>query len=173
MYAGFLIKLTVRTASQASLKGLWPLAFLIPQVYAPGDAKHREVENFIMAFPTNQAPVIGQQVALTQNNSNTANARIDLLFACADASECELVTTQRPVPGYLCDTNRPFMNNHHGETLSDAALRNLGINKAGDEVTYTCTPVDWVIHKGFDINQESVLDRNQQATYITEVERDY
>jgi hypothetical protein len=44
-----------------------------------------------MAFPTNLAPIVGQQITLARSSSAAVAARVDLLRQRADAGECDLV----------------------------------------------------------------------------------
>ena len=125
---------------------------------ALGDAERREVEDFIMAFPSNLAPIVGQQVTLTAVSSAAAGERVDLLVARAEAGECELVAHQGGGRNYLY-TNGMFQGNKDGVSLKDADLRKQA-NQAGDEVTYTCAPNGSGVRMGLDRNEDGVLDRN-------------
>src|SRR5262249_11822737 len=65
-----------------------------------GFALRRSVADFALAFDTNHAPIVGQQVTLTAGNGATANPRIDLLIARCTAgsdhpAECDLVASGR------------------------------------------------------------------------------
>ena len=44
-----------------------------------------------MAFPTNLAPIVGQQITLTASSSTAVMPRVQLLRQRADAGECDLV----------------------------------------------------------------------------------
>lgn len=109
------------------------------------DGARRDMEQFMLAFDTDLAPVVGQQVTLTSTNAGAANPRIDLLMRRAAAPfmskaldgltvECDLVATvarNGRVDSFLYDpTSRLF------GTLSDSALRALATTP-GQEVTYT------------------------------------
>src|SRR5262249_23676676 len=65
-------------------------------------ASRRDVEQFLLAFDTDLAPIVGQQVTLTPDNAAAAWPRIDLLIQRASTSfvskalggasmECDLV----------------------------------------------------------------------------------
>ncbi|MBI3776343.1 MAG: hypothetical protein HY273_12480, partial [Gammaproteobacteria bacterium] len=115
-----------------------PLAAVInPQ----GVKMRRQMEQFMLAFDSNVAPIVGQQVTLTRANSEIAAARIDLLKARADAGECDLVVqiqNGERERGYLYVHNGLFQTgNTHAAPVSDADLR----AKATDSkytLTYTC-----------------------------------
>lgn len=51
----------------------------------------RQLEAFVLAFDTNLAPIVGQQITLTPTNAAVAVPRINLLIARAEARECELI----------------------------------------------------------------------------------
>jgi DNA-binding beta-propeller fold protein YncE len=114
----------------------------------------RDVEQFMLAFDSDLAPIVGQQVTLAANNAGAVGPRIDLLKQRAGVNftsralggvvkECDLVArvvqggTAR---GFLFDpASGNFNPSGGGAALSDAALRALA-QTAGQEVTYTCVP---------------------------------
>src|SRR5579883_399496 len=115
------------------------------------DATRRDVEQFILAFDSDLAPIVGQQVTLTNNNSPGAAARIGLLMRRASASftskslggtvmECDLVAQvvqNGRVMSYLYDpAANNFMPDDGSARVSDEALRSLAATP-GQEVTYT------------------------------------
>lgn len=109
------------------------------------DGARRDMEQFMLAFDTDLAPVVGQQVTLTKDNAGAANPRIDLLLRRAAAPflskaldgvtvECDVVATvvrNGRVESYLYDPATRLFG-----TLSDSALRALAA-AVGQEVTYT------------------------------------
>jgi hypothetical protein len=115
------------------------------------DVTRRDVEQFLLAFDSDLAPIVGQQITLTSTNSSVAGPRIDLLLQRAAAPfiskslggsvlECDVVA-QVPrngrIMGYLYDSfTRSFIPDDGSAPLSDAALRSLAAT-AGQEVTYT------------------------------------
>jgi DNA-binding beta-propeller fold protein YncE len=119
------------------------------------DAVRRDVEQYLLVFESDLAPIVGQQITLTARNEAAVAPRIALLEARAAvafnskaiagaATECDLVAKLvlfgRPV-GFLYDpTNQVFVSaEEHHITLSDAALRLLA-RVPGQEITYTCVP---------------------------------
>jgi uncharacterized protein (TIGR03437 family) len=106
---------------------------------ANGEKIRRQLEAFLLAFDSNMAPIVGQQITLTQANTTTAGPRIDLLEARAGAGECDLVVkgvVKGQATGLLYD---PAQKTFGASQLSDTALRALAQN-AGDELTFLCTP---------------------------------
>jgi hypothetical protein len=118
------------------------------------DQTRRDVEQYVLAFDSDLAPIVGQQVTLTRDNATAAGPRITLFEQRAKAAftskalggtvkECELVARVVEVGlgrGFLFDpTSSSFVPAGGGATLSDAELRALA-QAAGQEVTFTCAP---------------------------------
>ena len=115
------------------------------------DATRRDMEQYLLAFDSDLAPIVGQQITLTSANTAVVGPRIDLLMARAGATfvskalngavtECDLVAQvalNGRIVGYLYD---PAANNFipdDGTTrISDATLRSYAATP-GQEVTYT------------------------------------
>jgi DNA-binding beta-propeller fold protein YncE len=110
----------------------------------------RDMEQFVLAFDTDLAPIVGQQVTLTQTNGSSANRRIDLLMQRAAANfvsksldgltkECDLIANvarNGKVETYLYDpAKNVFTSSTSAPPLSDSALRALA-STPGQEVTY-------------------------------------
>jgi hypothetical protein len=108
-----------------------------------GDTVRRQLEAFMLAFDTNLAPIVGQQITLTQANGGTTGSRIDLFEARAAARECDLVVKGRvgsDMIGYLYSpSDKTFVRGAQAGTLTDADLRALALT-AGGELTFTCVP---------------------------------
>jgi YVTN family beta-propeller protein len=118
------------------------------------NATRRNVEQYVLAFDTDLAPIVGQQVTLTSANSAAVGPRINLLEQRAGTSftsavlggattECDLVVKvvqNGRVKGFLFDpANNNFVPDDGGARLSDAAIRALA-GGAGQEVTFTAVP---------------------------------
>src|SRR4030095_15282535 len=127
-----------------------------------GDAQRRQIEAFLLAFPTNLAPVVGQQTTLTRTNGGVVGARIDLLIARAKAGECDLVVKSGE-KGYFYDvaSNRFIGNRQSDAPLSDTSLRQRAAQKGG-ELTYTCTPPGSGVRAGSDRDEDGVLDGDEE-----------
>jgi DNA-binding beta-propeller fold protein YncE len=118
------------------------------------DRTRRDVEQFVLAFDTDLAPIVGQQVTLTAGNAAAAGPRIALFEQRAHASftskvlggtvkECELIARLAQggaIRGFLFDPGTSsFAPAGGGAALSDSALRALA-QTAGQEITFTCVP---------------------------------
>ncbi len=116
------------------------------------DGTRRDVEQFMLAYDSDLAPIVGQQVTLTSTNSGAVGPRIDLLRQRAGTSftskalggtvmECDLVAkvvVGGRVKGFLFDpASNSFIPDDGTGNLSDGALRGLAATP-GQEVTYTC-----------------------------------
>jgi DNA-binding beta-propeller fold protein YncE len=123
--------------------------------FANGDPQRRDVEQFLLAFDSDLAPIVGQQATLRADNAAGVGPRIDLLIARAatpfvskilgpNVTECDLVA--RAVVGGVATTYRMQKNKTFrsptGASLSDAGVRRLA-STSGQEVTYTCLPPGW------------------------------
>ena len=146
--------------------------FLNAAVFAPQTASgfpqtnkvgtQKDVEQFVLAFDSDLAPIVGQQVTLTSTNAKAAGPRVTLLEQRAAAAfvskslggvvkECDLVAwvvpptiyngyTGRSVPGamtgYLYDpVAGDFVASRGAVKISDASLRGLAATP-GNEVTF-------------------------------------
>jgi hypothetical protein len=118
------------------------------------NATRRNVEQFLLAFDSDLAPMVGQQVTLTNANASAVGARITLMEQRANANftskilggatkEIELVATVvqgGARRGFLFNpANSTFVPSGGGAALTDAQLRALATT-AGQEVTFTAVP---------------------------------
>jgi DNA-binding beta-propeller fold protein YncE len=102
----------------------------------------RQVEAFVLAFDSNLAPIVGQQVTLSPESGVDVYARIDLLQARAAAGECDLV-----VHGVLRDEQVGFLFQPESGLFLPDSLRAkscsrsvLGALTAHDDLTFTAVP---------------------------------
>ncbi|MFP5288477.1 MAG: thrombospondin type 3 repeat-containing protein, partial [Thermoanaerobaculia bacterium] len=121
-----------------------------------GERRRRQVEAFILAFPTNLAPAVGQQVTLRSSHSAAVDARIDLLRQRAEAGECELVAKSGEA-GFLYVGSGLFAPDRRGQPpITDAALRSLA------PVTYTCVPPGSGVRIGVDRDGDGAWDGDER-----------
>jgi hypothetical protein len=130
-----------------------------------GELQKRQVEQYLLAFDSNLAPIVGQQTTLTQDNGAVAGERIDLLIDRARAGECDLVVkggSEHGEKGYLYDVaSGLFLGDRRRDApVSDASLRQRALQKDG-ELTYTCTPPGSGVRIGIDRNEDGVLDGDE------------
>jgi hypothetical protein len=122
--------------------------------------ERRQVEAFMLAFDSNLAPIVGQQVTLTDDSGPDVAARIDLIEARARAGECELVVKgviHGRAVGFLYDpTTRAFApDSRRARPLSDRRLRALA---RGGALTFTAVPPGSGYRIGLDRDLDGRLD---------------
>jgi DNA-binding beta-propeller fold protein YncE len=118
------------------------------------DGTRKDVEQFLLAFDSDLAPIVGQQVTLTSANATTVGPRIDLMIQRARTTfvskalggavrECDLVAQVAQggrIKGFLFDpVAGNFIPDDGSARVTDGALRALAAT-LGQEVTYTCAP---------------------------------
>jgi hypothetical protein len=125
------------------------------------DQQRSDVESFLLAFDSDVAPIVGQQITLDPNNASVVGPRIDLLIARAmtpftslslggQVTECALIATA-PVNGrvmtFVLQTNGSFLADTGAVSLTDQALRSMAITQ-GIAITYSCLPPGWAPQAG-------------------------
>ena len=131
---------------------------------ATGEEQRRAVESFIMAAPSNMAPIVGQQTTLTQGDAATVGPRIDLLEARADAGECDLVAklaSPTGDQGFLYLGSGSFQSDRQSQPpISDANLRALA-GTGNRFITYTCAPPGSGLRMALDRDEDGYLDGDE------------
>jgi len=129
-----------------------------------GDLMRRRVESFVLAFPTNLAPIVGQQVTLPPTNRSAFVPRVNLLVSRANAGECELVAKS-----HWLGRERGFYHIGGGQFLSDISaipplprvtLETLAA-LLGRELTYTCAPPGSGMRIGVDRDGDTYRDGDE------------
>jgi hypothetical protein len=127
-----------------------------------------DLASFMHAFPTDLAPIVGQQVTLDAGNAAAVGPRIALLIARATApftslvlggamTECDLV-----VKGSVGGSPRGWVLSGGvflddvGGSIGDAALRALATSEG--PLTYTCAPPGSGVRMGINADRDSLLD---------------
>jgi hypothetical protein len=125
-----------------------------PGVGIPNAQTRRDLEQYVLAFDTDLAPIVGQQITLTNTNGAVVNPRIDLLIARARApfasqilggavTECDLVAKVASggrVRGYFYEVASGTWDPDDGSpNIADSTLRAMAAT-SGQEVTYTAVP---------------------------------
>ncbi len=127
-----------------------------------------QLRSFLFAFPTESAPIVGQQVTRSASNAAEAASEIDLLIerALVDTPipECDLIVkgviagAQR---GWLMDDQQMFMPDRSSESpVSRTDLEALA-DVGGDALTFTCTPWGSGPRMGIDRDEDGVLDGDE------------
>jgi DNA-binding beta-propeller fold protein YncE len=143
------------------------------------DTQRRQVEAFVMAMDSNLAPIVGQQITRTNTNGATADPRINLLRARAQANfpslqfpsskECDLVAKGKiggvPQSWLMNASNGNWIPDNGGAQISDSSLRALS-NTAGQELTFTCVPPGSGNRVGLDRDRDGDLNRQDNCPAV-------
>jgi DNA-binding beta-propeller fold protein YncE/mono/diheme cytochrome c family protein len=139
------------------------------------DTERRDMEDFIMAFDTTFAPIVGQQATLASASGSDVGDRITLMIQRAmanftlvgqpGAKECELVvkgTVDGEPRGYLLNAGSGMFDSDRASEspLSDAALR-AKANTPGQELTYTCAPPGSGTRMALDRDEDGFFDADE------------
>ena len=139
-----------------------------------GDEGKDEVENFVLQFPSNLAPIVGQQVTRRAESSGDVEDRIALMMEQADTpwlvvgnpgtQSCDLI-----VKGVLAGEERGW----HFDPAAGAFLDDRGAawlpeslaavaDEAGQELTYTCAPPGAAFRMGVDRDGDGTRDGDER-----------
>jgi hypothetical protein len=143
-------------------------AFLRNPVFLLDGEEVANVEQMVLAMPSELTPIVGQQVTVTPANAAQADvkARLNLLVQRATVStprvECELV-----VKGVIGDEARGWVMNRSQGFVPDRASEPpvsltallTQFSGARTPVTFTCVPPGNGTRMGIDRDANSVLDR--------------
>jgi YVTN family beta-propeller protein len=133
-------------------------------VFSNTQAQAQQLEQFMLEFPSNLKPIVGQQITLTSTNAATVGPRINLLIARDTAGDCEL-TVKGTIGGLQRGAVRLasglFQTDREGDApLTDAAVRALA-TVPGQELTYTCVPPGEGERIGVDRDGDGAFDRDE------------
>ncbi|MBW2667764.1 MAG: thrombospondin type 3 repeat-containing protein, partial [Deltaproteobacteria bacterium] len=143
--------------------------FLEAPVFSTNNAEEDDLEQFSLAFTSDLAPIVGQQVTLTATNGAVVNPRIDLMIARAGTAftslmlggvvtECDLVVkgSEAGKPrGWVRESGGLFRNDVNN-LVSDAAVRALAVSDG--PLTYTCAPPGSGSRMGINRDGDDFLD---------------
>ncbi len=150
--------------------------FLNNAVFSMNQTQRDQLEQLILAFDTDFAPIVGQQVTRDASNGGVVDPRIDLLIARAGAAfdslvlggtvtECDLIakgTVGGSPRGWLFGAG--VFNDDLGGSLTDAALRALAVSEG--PVTYTCVPPGSGVRMGIDRDEDNLRDGVETGTGV-------
>lgn len=147
---------------------------LFPELYPDPALAQRQLNAYLMAFDTNLAPVVGQQVTLTAETAAAATARIALMEARANthfamtgatmAMECDVIVKSvlnGEVRGWVRLPSGAYRSDRRSEPeLSSAELQALATVDQ-QPLTYTCAPPGAGVRMGVDRDEDEVFDRDE------------
>lgn len=128
-----------------------------------GIMERRQVEAFLMAYDSNMAPIVGQQMTLRLDNAAVAGSRVNLMIERAAHGECDLVVHGRVLGesrGYLYRNGQFIGDRANSPPLCAIALRLLAL-LPGQELTFTCVPPGSGVRIGIDRDQNGVLNGDE------------
>ncbi len=147
----------------------------------PGEVSRQDTARLLMAFPSELAPIVGQQITLTAANQVAAGARIDLMIARALVSypspedpnqvECDIVVKGSVAGedrGWTMNAAQLFVPDRASESvLNDASLRAVATG-GGDPLTYTCVPPGSGVRIGIDRDRDLLLDADEKYFWYSD-----
>jgi YVTN family beta-propeller protein len=139
-----------------------------PFIFPPGptgDAQRQAVEKFLLAFDSNLAPIVGQQITLNAGRAALVGSRVNLMIARANAGECDLVAKTlvgANEVGYLYIGAGMFITSRSSDApVSDIDLRQKTI-VTGRDLTYTCAPPGSGVRIGVDRDLDGFYDLDER-----------
>jgi len=125
-----------------------------------GFLKRRQVEQFLLAFDSNLAPIVGQQATITFSNWLVTKSRVELFLARASAGECDVVAKRRG-RGFVYRAGLFYPDSKWDSPITLADLVILTLAPEG-ETTFTCVPPGSGVRIGIDRDENGVLDADER-----------
>jgi DNA-binding beta-propeller fold protein YncE len=130
-----------------------------------GDRQRRQLEAFVLAFPTNLAPIVGQQITITPSSSQWEIARAELLRQRADAGDCDLVAKiwmSGAEVGFVYLGDGSFASDRRQQQpVTEAALRCMA-GQSGLAITFTCVPPGSGVRMAVDRDDDGIWDGDER-----------
>ena len=146
--------------------------FLAQQVFTLSATQRALLEQYVLAFPTDLAPIVGQQLTVTSANAGRADvqARLTLLVQRAQVTaprpECELVargTRGGRAVGWVMNRSQRFAPDLAGAPEVTLAELLGQANADGSPLTFTCAPPGNGTRIGVDRDGDGLLDRSDPS----------
>lgn len=125
---------------------------------------------YLFAFPSESAPILGQQVTLRDDNADQVSARLDMLVARAALDvaipECELVVkgvVDGSPTGWLMAPDGTFTSDRSGVSASLEELEAIAA-QPGQPLTFTCAPWGSGQRMGVDRDLDGIPDGEDPVT---------
>jgi len=130
-----------------------------------GDQERLAMSSFLLAYENSLAPIVGQQVTLSEANLPTGSKRLQLLHERALAGECDLVgkgVVSGKQRGLLLTSANEFQTDRREQVLSFEQALDL-IRLQGARLTYTCVPPGSGMRIGLDRDEDGILDGDEET----------
>jgi DNA-binding beta-propeller fold protein YncE len=142
-----------------------PILFFARPPDQEGENERRAVESFLLTFDTGLRPIVGQQVTVGKSNANDieTRARVALFVNRANAGDCELVAKaveSQQTRSWLF-VNGSFKPDRTGEQPRDLNALLAITEQPGQEVTFTCVPLDTGIRMALDRDSDGFMDGDE------------
>ncbi len=138
-----------------------------------------DLQSFMMAFPSDMPPAVGQQVTRTSASGADVDQRIDEMLILADtaygtsvlganATMCDVVVSGNVAGVYRSAyrlSDGTFQPDDGSAPLSEGAIRSLA-NTPGQEVTYACVPFGMGERLGVDRDLDTVMNLNDNCADV-------
>lgn len=124
-------------------------------------AERRAVESFILAFDSNLAPIVGQQVTFGPTSSAATIGRIALMRQRAALDECDLVATSGD-RGWLFIGGSTYQPDSASRPPTTELWMLIASVVRGQPVTFTCAPPGSGVRIGLDRDDDGTLDRDER-----------
>lgn len=143
--------------------------FTRASVFSLNDQQRRDLQTFILAFDSNMAPVVGQQVTVTAATADIAKPRYALLVDQGTTVQprraCDLVghgIFAGEMRGFVLRSDGNFASDRAAEApLSPIDMLTALSKDATAAVTFTCMPPGSGIRAGIDRDRDGKLDRDE------------
>jgi hypothetical protein len=147
--------------------------FVGAAVFSLNPQEEDDLEQFLLAFPTDISPIVGQQVTIGPDNFNVADvhsrilliddragAAFDSAVLGGQVTQCDVIvkTVEGGVErGYYSSNGGTYTPDDNGATLSEAALRaKADGNGDGQTLTYTAVPPGSGKRMGIDRDEDDL-----------------
>ncbi len=128
-----------------------------------GDQKARELEAYMLEFPTGLAPIVGQQITLRADTIAERRTRYELLRLRAGAGDGELVARGRFASeerGFVLTPEGRFQADRATESLTDVDLLSA-IERNDAVMTFTIVPRTMGTRFGLDRDGDGAFDGDE------------
>ncbi len=158
--------------------------FLENPLFQTNNTEEQQLEQFSLAFPTDLAPIVGQQVTLDSSDLASVNTRITLMINRCNATyntlvmggavpECDLI-----VKGAVGGVERGWLRlpggsfrDDTGALIGEAGLRQLVTVQGEGPLTYTAAPPGSGERMGIDRDLDTVLDGNDNCPAVANLDQ--
>jgi hypothetical protein len=119
-----------------------------------------------MAFDTNLAPIVGQQITLSSASTQETLERMGLFIQRAAKAECDLVvkgTLNGESRGWVMTVaaansdDTVFQSDRKSEQHTASQFKQIA-GQAGQELTFTCVPLVSGTRIGIDRDEDGIYD---------------